>query len=175
MSNDHDHDPSPPINFCPRCGSSLEDRAISGKMRRACPTCDFIHFRDPKVAAGTFIHQDGRVLLIKRAVEPEIGKWALPAGYVDYGEDPLEAAIRETREETGLTVEITGLYDVMLTRSMYQVIVIVYEAHPISGELRPLDDADAVAWFAPDALPDIAFETTRRVLDRWLREMKNVL
>jgi len=170
-NNEHDHDPSPPVNFCPRCGSDLEDREVSGKVRRACPNCDFINFRDPKVAAGTFIQQDGRVLLIKRAVEPEIGKWALPAGYVDYGEDPLEAAIRETREETGLTVEISGLCDVMLTSSMYKVIVIVYEAHPVGGELRPLDDAEAVAWFGPDELPDVAFESTRRVLDRWLREM----
>ena len=169
----HDHDSSPPVNFCPRCGSSLEDREISGEMWRACPNCDFIHFRDPKVAAATFIRQNGRVLLIKRAVEPEAGKWALPAGYVDYGEDPLEAAIRETREDTGLTVEITGLFDVMLTSSMYQVIVVIYEAHPISGDLRPLDDAEAVAWFAPHELPEIAFESTRRVLDRWLGEMNS--
>lgn len=162
------------FNFCPRCGTPMQEGHVFGRDRRVCPSCGYIQFRDPKVAACTFIQQGGKVLLVKRAVEPEMGKWALPAGYVDYGEDPAEAAIRETREETGLQVEITGLYDVMLTHALNAVILIIYTARPISGELTAADDAEAVAWFAPHELPEIAFDSTRAVLRRWLSENGSV-
>ncbi|MBN1964223.1 MAG: NUDIX hydrolase, partial [Anaerolineae bacterium] len=91
-----------PFNYCPRCGASLEQRMAFGQERPVCPACGYVHFYDPKVAAAVFIEQDGRVLLIKRGVEPEKGRWALPAGFIDRGEDPRHTAVREVQEETGL-------------------------------------------------------------------------
>ena len=81
------------INFCPRCG-----------LHAVCPQCDWIHFEDPKVAAAVLVEQDGRVLLVRRVNEPYRGLWTLPAGFIDAGEDPAQAAERECLEETGLTV-----------------------------------------------------------------------
>jgi ADP-ribose pyrophosphatase YjhB (NUDIX family) len=160
-----------PISYCIRCGTPLEDRSVFNKVRRACPACDYIHFPDPKVAAAAFVHEGERVLLVRRAVTPERGKWALPAGYVDAGEDPRAAAIRETLEETGLQIEIVRLLDVLYNRPNSgpdgASIVIVYEGRVIGGALYAHDDADEACWFAADALPELAFASTRLVLDAW--------
>lgn len=159
--------------FCPWCGKPLITALKFGSHRRICAddACGFVKFNDPKVAAVAFVIQDGKVLLVKRGVEPELGKWALPAGYVDYGEDPAQAAIRETREETGLEINITRLYDVMFYADTNKVIVIIYQGEPIGGQLSANDDAVAVGWFAPDALPDVAFESSQVVLRQWVASL----
>lgn len=155
-------------NFCPQCGTPLQDAPKFGAVRRVCPNCDYVHFNDPKVAVVTFITQENRVLLVKRGVEPEEGQWALPAGYVDYGEDPRETAIRETYEETGLQIEIQSLFDVMFYRGHNAVIVIIYQANAIGGQLQAGDDAAEAKWFAPTELPELAFESSRAVIRKWL-------
>jgi 8-oxo-dGTP diphosphatase len=158
-----------PVNYCPRCGTALEPRERFGGLRPCCPACGYVHFYDPKVAAAVFIQQAGQVLLIQRAVEPERGKWALPAGYVDAREDPRATAVREVREETGLDVRLTGLVDVLhSTLQPGASIIIVYAGEITGGRLQPLDDATDVAWFGPEDLPEIAFESTRLMIARWL-------
>jgi len=159
----------PPANFCQVCGHPLEDRLAHGRMRRVCPSCGFIHFEDPKVAVTVFIEDQGRVLLVRRAFNPERGKWALPAGYVDYGEDPAAAAIREVKEETGLDIAIVGLLEVHGGSGQFGAsVVITYAATVLGGVAGPHDDADAMLWLSPgDALPDIAFDSTRQALAAW--------
>ena len=71
------------INFCIRCGHTLEMRQAFGRLRPVCPTCGRIHFIDPKVAVGVVIEREGKILLIRRANPPEQGKWSFPAGFVD--------------------------------------------------------------------------------------------
>lgn len=157
------------INFCPQCGSAVQEAEAFGKLRRVCPSCGYIHFQNPKVAAVTFVQQAGKVLLVQRAVYPEIGKWALPAGYIDLGEDPQQAAIRETQEETGLHIEITTLLDVIFNGDQNPpVIVIVYAAKMIGGVLCAADDVYDAQWFAPDHLPELAFASTRQIIERWI-------
>jgi len=152
--------------FCPRCGHSLEARVIFGKNRDVCPSCGFIHFEDPKVAAGVLIEQDGKVLLVRRVNEPQQGLWSFPAGFIDAYEDPAEGARRECLEETGLEVEITGLVDVIGGREHKHGadIVIVYRAEITGGLLQPGDDADRAAFFSRDDLPPLAFRATRLAL-----------
>ena len=157
------------INFCPQCGSAVQEAEAFGKLRRVCPSCGYIHFQNPKVAAVTFVQQAGKVLLVQRAVYPEIGKWALPAGYIDLGEDPQQGAIRETQEETGLTIEIINLLDVIFNADQNPpVIVIVYAARVIGGMLCAADDVHDAQWFAPDNLPELAFASTRQMIERWI-------
>ena len=163
------------MNFCPRCGQPLVDRpSFDKKMRRTCDNCGFIHFRDPKVAVAVFVVDDDRILLVKRAMEPGRGKWALPAGFVDYGEDPREAAVREVEEETGLSVELTELVDVLPgdTPGQGASIVIVYAARPLDGTLAAADDVDEARFFAPGQWPELAFASTQPVIERWLDERK---
>lgn len=158
------------VNFCVRCGEPLQDRAVFGKIRRTCSGCGYIHFLDPKVAAIVFIVDEHHVLLVKRAENPEKGKWALPGGFVDAGEDPREAAIREASEETGLQVTITRLLDVFYFQSPNgspTPIVIAFEAQMIGGVLCAADDAEEVSWFAADKLPELAFASTHALISRW--------
>lgn len=161
----------PPANFCQVCGHPLEDRLARGRMRRVCPACGFIHFEDPKVAVAAFVEDRGRVLLVRRAYNPQRGKWALPAGYVDYGEDPAAAVIREVKEETGLDVAVIGLLSVIGGPTVSGAsIVITYAVTALGGAAQPHDDADALLWLSPgDALPDIAFDSTRQALAAWQR------
>jgi 8-oxo-dGTP diphosphatase len=135
-------------------------------VRPVCPNCGWIYFQDPKVAAAVLIEQDGRVLLVRRVNEPFRGMWTLPAGFVDGGEDPAEAAARECLEETGLSVHITQVLDVIAGKEHERGadFIIVYLAEVISGDLAPADDADAAEWFTRDKLPPLAFEATQKVL-----------
>jgi len=159
------------IAYCPRCATPLITRPVGDKARRACPTCDYIHFTDPKVGVGVLIIQDGKILLVKRAMMPERGKWSIPAGFLDHGEEPKSTAEREVREETNLRVEIYALLDVYhnaeaITKGGASIFIL-YEARVVSGELKAGDDAAAAGFFAPDELPELAFASTKETIRRW--------
>lgn len=155
------------VKFCIRCGAPVERSLLFGKLRPVCPRCGWIYFADPKVAAAVLIEKDGRVLLVQRANEPFRGAWTLPAGYVNAGEDPAEAAARECLEETGLHVRVTRVLDVIAGREHPRGadFIIVYRAEIESGEMTAGDDADAVQWFSKSDLPPLAFRATRIVLE----------
>lgn len=138
-----------------------------GKMRPVCPNCGWIHFVDPKVAAAVLVEKDGQVLLVRRVNEPFRGMWTLPAGFINGGEDPAEAAARECLEETGLSVRVTRVLEIISGREHPRGadFIIVYKAIVTGGELKPDDDADAVEWFGRDQLPPLAFRATQKVLE----------
>ena len=154
------------FNFCPRCATPVAHEQRFGAMREVCPSCGWIHFVDPKVAAGVLVVKDAQVLLVRRVNEPYRGLWTLPAGFVNGGEDPAEAAARECLEETGLSVRVTRVYDIVAGREHPRGadFVIVYQAEVIGGEMQADDDADAVEWFAKNNLPPLAFRATQKVL-----------
>jgi ADP-ribose pyrophosphatase YjhB (NUDIX family) len=155
-----------PYVYCPYCRTELADRFIFGRQRRACPACGFIHFVDPKVGAAVVAEQDGKVVLVRRAVAPSAGAWCLPAGFVESDESPADAAARECLEETGLRVQIIELmHDPRGTG-----VIIVYRGRVDGGRPEAGDDASEVGLFGPDDLPsDIAFPSNRHVLIRWQR------
>lgn len=157
------------FTYCPRCRAALEDREVYGKVRRVCPDCRFVQFIDPKVSTAVLAEVDGKVLLIRRRMEPARGSWCLPGGFIEMDETPIEAAIRECREETGLEVEIIGLVDVYTYRDYRgQGILIMYKGQVIGGKLESGDDAEKVGLFGPDELPEnIAFETNVQALGVW--------
>lgn len=158
--------------YCPRCGKPLETRQVTDKLRRACPDCNFIYFTDPKVGVGALVVEDGKILLVRRRMMPEAGKWSIPAGYVDQGEDPAVVAARETLEETGLEVAIDGLIGVYFNEGATESgasIFILYRAELLGGALQAGDDADEAAFFSRDELPELAFASTHDAV-RWLRE-----
>ena len=156
------------FNFCPRCGTAVVRQHLYGQMREVCPKCEWIHFIDPKVAAGVLVMQDERVLLVRRSGEPFRGLWTLPAGFVNAGEDPAEAAARECLEETGLSVRVTRVFDIVAGKEHPRGadFVIVYEAEVVSGALQADDDADAAEWFDRNNLPPLAFRATQVILAR---------
>jgi ADP-ribose pyrophosphatase YjhB (NUDIX family) len=128
-----------------------------------------VYFRDPKVAAAALVEREGKVLLVRRVNVPEQGKWSLPAGFVDRGEDPRRAAERECLEETGLVVRAGELMDVIYgaEHAAGADLVLVYRAEISEGDVHAQDDADAAAFFGPGEIPPLAFQATRRALDQW--------
>lgn len=161
--------PSAPdhIRFCVRCGTAVQNEQVGDKLRKVCPQCGYIHFTDPKVGVGVLVvNQAGEVLLVRRTMRPEIGRWSLPAGYLDQGEDPKATAVREVWEETGLHVSIDRLLDVFHNPPEQggASIFILYRGKLRGGELKAGDDADAAAFFSLDALPDVAFASTQAAI-----------
>lgn len=165
------------FTFCPRCATRLEVRTFGHEQRTICPACDFVHFRDPKVAVIALITCDQQVLLSRRGVEPQKGKWAIPGGYMDAGEMPEEALRREMREEMALELGEVDFRS-FLPMANGRGIVLVFAAMPASQRcdvLAAYDDVSEVRWFSRDTLPkaeELAFDTTPHLLEIWRSERK---
>lgn len=156
------------------CAAELEDRLVGHLVRRACPACGFVHFRNPATSAAVLVRDEaGRVLMVRRSdAVSRSGYWSLPGGFVDYGEDIRAAARRELREEAGLDAEIGGPVFVMTNFHDPEKITVCvwFEASVTGGEPVAGDDAAEVAFFSTDALPPLAFETDAALLARLAEE-----
>lgn len=161
------------MHYCPKCATPLTWRETGDRPRPICPACGFVFYFNPVVGAGALVEKEGQVVLVQRGVEPKAGYWSLPSGYVEADELAEEAAVREMEEETGLQIEIDDLLGVYSFGEEPQTgVLILYSAHPIGGELRAGDDAQAVQTFDPaDMPPDdrIAFRTHLQALADWRR------
>lgn len=128
-----------------------------------------VHHTDPKVAVGVAVFHDDRLLLVRRTMNPGQGKWALPGGYLDLGEQPREAAAREALEEAGVVVSVGAVIDVFANPvAEGGAVFILFEATWVSGSPAPGDDADGAAFFGRDELPPLAFASTEAAVRRWL-------
>lgn len=156
-------------NFCPGCGSKLVLQYRNGRERPICPDCDYTFYFDPKVAVLALVIHEDKVLLIKRAIDPGAGKWACPAGFVEYDEDPADAVLRELEEETGLRGRITSLLEVFPRKDKGLAdIVIAYTVEITGGVLVPADDASDAGWFTRDNLPELFFYPSINLVgERW--------
>jgi len=164
--------------FCPHCAGRLAPKILEDRERLICQECDFIFYINPKVAAGALIEQEGRVVLVRRGIEPHIGSWTLPAGFAEYGETIEETAIRECREETGLDIELDKLLGVYSVNSNFygHLILVLYSGHVVGGELVAGDDASEAVLFAPTDLPtDIAFQAHGQALRDWRETIEESL
>ena len=164
----------PTPRHCVLCGTKLRAIREHGVPRRACPRCGFIAYRNPVPACGVIVMRGGRVLLARRAHEPRLDCWGIPAGFMEYGEHPETTAVREALEETGLRVRLTGLFGVYAGRDdpRTRAVLILYHARIVGGRLEAGDDASEVGYFALDALPrPIAFRSHREALRDLKREI----
>jgi ADP-ribose pyrophosphatase YjhB (NUDIX family) len=163
--------PDPVPGYCPRCSTALVERVVDERPRQVCPACGYVHWGNAKPCAGALVIRNGKVLLVRRKIEPFRGHWDIPGGFCEADEHPAETARREVCEETGLEIELTGLLGLWLDD--YQgsfTLNVYYLARPLSRRLRVGDDADGAAWFSPRTLPPrIAFENSRQALLAWAR------
>jgi ADP-ribose pyrophosphatase YjhB (NUDIX family) len=159
--------------FCPACSGRLLGRTLkSGDPERlVCERCGFVFYMDPKVAVGTVIRTgDDRIVLVRRAIEPGYGLWVFPGGYVDRGEQLLDAALREVREESGLEIRIDRLVNVY-SYGGATPIIIVYAGTMTGGELCTDDECLEARLFAREEIPwdSLAFRSTREALEDYFR------
>jgi 8-oxo-dGTP diphosphatase len=162
------------VRFCSACGERLPERPPV-----VCPACATEHFRNAKPCAGALVVRDGRLLLLRRDNEPWRERWDIPGGFCDGEEHPMDTAVREAEEETGIEVEITGFLGMWLDRypnpvdpdqpvvtlnAYYHALTVDdAEGRPEPGEVIEL------GWFAPDEFPpEIAFpDHATAVLAAW--------
>jgi ADP-ribose pyrophosphatase YjhB (NUDIX family) len=155
------------VRYCPLCAAALVRIPVppDQKEEAVCSSCGFVFYLNPKVVAGTIPVDDGRVLLIRRNINPSKGKWTFPGGFVDWGETVAGAAVRETLEETGLRVHLQGLIGVY-SYADHPVVIVVYRAHVAGGTLRLNHETQEIAWLTPGEIPweHLAFPSTREAL-----------
>jgi ADP-ribose pyrophosphatase YjhB (NUDIX family) len=160
---------------CPRCTGALD---IEGKEAK-CRSCGRVVYANPApTGSAILVDDEGRVLLARRAGDPGQGKWDLPGGFVEEGEDPVTTVHREIDEEAGVEIETTGFLggfadhygdDGIRTVNLY------WTARIVAGEPSPADDVASLEWVDPDDLPDeeeFAFPNTVLALKRWLAGAK---
>jgi len=141
---------------------------VHGVARRVCSGCRSIYYADPKVAVGVAVFRDDQLLLVRRVMEPGRGRWTVPGGYLDIGEDPRAAAAREVAEETTVNVEIGAVLDVFANPPEEgSTVFVLYSGRWVSGEPTAGDDADDAAFFSRDELPPLAFTSTAAAVAGW--------
>ncbi len=154
---------STPPRFCTACGAK---RSIRTYYKKACPACGLIAFDDPKVAVGVLATRRGKLLLVKRGLNPHRGSWSFPSGFVDAGEGLEEAAVREVGEETGLDVRIQRQLGAFAA-SGDRVVFIAYAARVVAGRIAVGRECQDVRYFDPAALPPLAFPHDSEILRIW--------
>jgi ADP-ribose pyrophosphatase YjhB (NUDIX family) len=152
--------------FCPRCAASTTP--VDGRVE--CPSCGFVAWASSVPAVQALVQRDGKLLLGRRGIEPGRGKWDVPGGFLEEGEEPLEGLRRELREEIGIEVEVGRFLGVW--NQPYQgrtALGLTWDARPV-GEPRAGDDLVDLAWFAPHELPpddELAFSSHETLLAAW--------
>ncbi|OGD86496.1 hypothetical protein A2Z23_00020, partial [Candidatus Curtissbacteria bacterium RBG_16_39_7] len=160
--------------FCPFCTVPLKTRLEEKIEREYCPKCGWVHYLNPAPAAAVIIEEKGKVLLVQRKFDPWKGLWQCPAGFVEWDETPEETAIRETEEEVGVKVKLSGIFDVKLITDdpRQNIIVIFFNGEIVSGVPRAGDDASQVHWFQLDNLPLFGSRQHKIVLEKLKKELE---
>jgi ADP-ribose pyrophosphatase YjhB (NUDIX family) len=155
------------IKHCRQCGAPVAYRIPDddNRERAVCPACATIHYVNPINVVGTVPVWGEQVLLCRRAIEPRLGFWTLPAGFMELGESVADGALRETVEEAGARVEMQGLFTLMNVMRVGQV-HLFYRARMLDTTLDPGPETLEARLFHEHEIPwdEIAFRTVRETL-----------
>ena len=146
-----------PYRYCPVCGRVMELGAIDGKERKFCPDCDFIDYKNPLPVAVAIAVKEKKLLLIKRGIAPRKGAWGPPSGFIEVGETPEEACLRELKEETGVSGEVVRLLGVsrLEDKEVYgDMLMVRYLVKAGDEEITPGDEVEDARFFAITELSD---------------------
>jgi len=165
-----------PIKHCRECGTAVVYRIPDDgdtKHRAVCPACVTIHYENPLNVVGTVPHWGDKVLLCKRNIEPRLGKWTLPAGFMELNETTAEGAARETDEEAGAQFELQGLFSLVNVPRVGQV-HLFYRARLLSDVFNPGIETMEAQLFSEAEIPwdEIAFRTVKETLLRYFADRR---
>jgi ADP-ribose pyrophosphatase YjhB (NUDIX family) len=159
------------MRFCPSCGVLVELRVPAGddRERHVCPACATVHYHNPKVVVGSVCTLGDRLLLCRRAIEPRLGYWTIPAGYLELGESAEAGALREAWEEARARIELEGLLAVYSVERIGQV-QLLYRARLLHADVAAGPESLEVRLLGWDEIPwaDLAFPTVRWILEHAL-------
>jgi ADP-ribose pyrophosphatase YjhB (NUDIX family) len=148
------------LNFCSNCGSPVVTKVPDGDHlpRFVCPSCGIIHYKNPLLVLGCVPQWEDKILLCRRAIEPRLGFWTVPAGFMENGETLQQAAARECHEEALATVEIGSLLAVASVTHANQVHV-MFRARLLKPEFAPGAESIEVGLYTEAEIPwaDLAF------------------
>ncbi len=163
------------VNFCNHCGAKVRQLIPEGdsRLRDVCEQCGHIHYQNPRIVTGCVPVWNDKVLLCKRAIEPRLGYWTLPGGFMELGETMAEGATRETLEEAGAIVSIGSLYTVFDVVYAEQVSVFFLAELP-APEFAAGQESLDVRLFAEDEIPwdELAFSTINSTLKHYFEDRK---
>ncbi len=163
------------MNFCSSCGAKVTLRIPPGDTypRHVCDACGTVHYRNPLLVIGTIPEWEDKVLLCRRAIEPRLGLWTLPAGFMELGETTAQAALRETMEEAQARVELGELFSMLSVPNVDQV-HLFYRARLLDTDFSPGTESLEVALFSESEIPwkEIAFRTISTTLKYFYSDRK---
>ncbi len=149
------------MKYCSNCGGKAARRVPDGDTRERviCPSCNIVHYQNPKIVVGCVPEHDGKILLCKRAIEPRHGYWTVPAGFMELGESIAQGAARETLEEACANVSIGHLFasvDVVEAGQLH-----LFFTATFNGDFAAGDESLEVAMFSEADIPwdEIAFRS----------------
>jgi len=161
------------MNYCSNCGEKVSYRipADDERPRYVCDACHMIHYQNPKIVVGCIPEWEDKILLCRRAIAPWIGKWTLPAGYLENAETLAEGARREAREETNADVEIISPYN-LFNLTFINQIYLMFRARLIDTKFGPSAESSHVELVAEEDIPwdDLAFNVIRETLTQYFSD-----
>jgi len=159
------------MKFCSNCANPVSQQIPKGdnRLRYICTHCSTIHYQNPLVIVGILPEYNDKILLCKRAIEPQLGRWTLPAGFLENDESTLEGALRECFEEAKAKVidaTLYALYDIPYINQVY----VFYRAQLATNDFGPSPESSEVALFNEEDIPwnQLAFPVVGAVLKRFL-------
>jgi ADP-ribose pyrophosphatase YjhB (NUDIX family) len=149
-----------------------------GFSREKCAHCGWVHYHNSRPTTAAIISQADKILLSRRAVAPQQGKWDVPGGFLEETENPVAGLEREIKEELGVEIEVgqlIGAFAPTLYRFQgqdYYNLDLFYEAKIVKGKPQPMPGTDVaeLSWFSPNNLPEIAFSSVKKAIEVWKKE-----
>jgi ADP-ribose pyrophosphatase YjhB (NUDIX family) len=164
------------MKYCCYCSAELiyDIPDDDNRYRYICRRCDIVHYQNPKIVAGCIPVWEDSILLCKRAIEPRLGYWTLPAGFMELGESSLEAGIRETLEEANARVEVEDLFAVFNLPHVDQVYM-MFRSRLLDLDFSPGIESLEVKLFSEDEIPwgELAFRTITETLNCYFNDSRS--
>jgi ADP-ribose pyrophosphatase YjhB (NUDIX family) len=164
------------IRYCQLCGATANHAIPPGDSlpRHICSVCGNIHYENPRLVVGCIAEWEGKVLLCRRAIEPRLGYWTLPAGFMENNETTAEGAFRETLEESGAHAIIDAPFCMVSIAHINQV-HLFYRGHLTSPAFAAGDESLEVALVEAADIPwnEIAFRSVALCLKHYLADRNN--
>jgi ADP-ribose pyrophosphatase YjhB (NUDIX family) len=161
------------MKYCSDCGKPVVIEIPEGDTapRHVCSACRTIHYQNPLIVVGCLPEWEGKLLLCKRAIEPRLGYWTAPAGFMELGETLEEGAARETMEEACARVEVGSMLAAVSVRHVNQV-HIMFRARMLDGQFAAGEESLEVRLFSPDEIPwqDLAFPSVTFSIEKLMAD-----